>query len=404
MKNLKMSTSEKIVWTLTVLLIVSFTVLETYSWGRYLFLGIVGAIYLFFIGSNKKLQFPLAPFQKYALIFDGYIFLSAFWAWNKNATIVKGLSVFQIIVLLSIVYIYYSQNNNPKMIIYAVKWAGIIVALYTINYFGIDGIISASTSSYRIGNVFSNSNNIGLICAVSIFIAVYTIIYEKFDLESFFIIPCLLALTATQSRKALIFVVVGIICLILLKSKEENNLGKSIFVLFVLVIIILLGAKVISTMDIFSGINERMSGLFGLIDKSDVVDHSTKLRNDMSSLGISWWLKYPLTGIGVGNPYLLNVKYLGENAYLHNNYVELLCGGGIIGTILYYCAYIYILYELIKYRKEDFQIFVISFIWVLLTLILDYGMVTYYEKSQWFYIMIHFLNIRYLKRRSINEQ
>lgn len=60
---------------------------------------------------------------------------------------------------------------------------------------------------------------------------------------------------------------------------------------------------------------------------------------------------------------------------------------------------IYLIYNLIKYRKADFRIFIISFVWIILALAMDYGMVTYYEKTQWFYMMVYFLNIRYLRRK-----
>lgn len=400
MNKERLSFYEKIVWILTVCLIVCFTVLETYTWGRYLFLVLTVLIYFFYVYKKRKILFPVEQFQKYGLFFDGYVFLSCLWAWDKTATFGKGITIFQIVILFSFIYMYYAHKNDTRMLISAIKWAGIVVAIYTIFYFGIDGIITASTSYYRIDNTFSNANNIGMICAISIFIEIFCIIYEKLSWNSIFIVPCLLALTATQSRKALIFVVVSTIALIIMKSREEKNLKKTILTLIGLIVVFVLGIKLLSTLEIFAGVNDRMAGLFGMFGRgTNVVDHSTRLREQMSALGIAWWLKYPLSGIGIGCPYLLNSQFLGERAYLHNNYVELLCGGGIFGTVLYYLGYIYIIYNLIKYRKADFRIFIISFVWIILALAMDYGMVSYYEKTQWFYMMVHFLNIRYLRRK-----
>ena len=47
MNKERLSFDEKIVWILTVCLIVCFTVLETYTWGRYLFLVLTVFIYFF---------------------------------------------------------------------------------------------------------------------------------------------------------------------------------------------------------------------------------------------------------------------------------------------------------------------------------------------------------------------
>ena len=65
--------------------------------------------------------------------------------------------------------------------------------------------------------------------------------------------------------------------------------------------VIVLGIKLLSTLEIFAGVNDRMAGLFGMFGSgSNVVDHSTRLREQMSALGIAWWLKYTLTGIFIG--------------------------------------------------------------------------------------------------------
>lgn len=61
-----------------------------------------------------------------------------------------------------------------------------------------------------------------------------------------------------------------------------------------------------STLEIFAGVNDRMAGLFGMFGSgSNVVDHSTRLREQMSALGI------PLSCM-VSH----NLSYL-INGYLH---------------------------------------------------------------------------------------
>ena len=150
---------------------------------------------------------------------------------------------------------------------------------------------------------------------------------------------------------------------------------------------------------IFEGSMERMRGLLAFWTDSGEADHSTILRNDMVTLGIDTWKSHPLGGIGIGNPHILARDYLKYDAYLHNNFVELLCGGGLVGFILYYAMFIYLFVCLFKYRKADFEAFSVALIWLGLMLIMNYGMVTYYSKLQWYYLLVHFVNVSQLRRK-----
>ena len=74
----------------------------------------------------------------------------------------------------------------------------------------------------------------------------------------------------------------------------------------------------------------------------------------LALVDIGWDLFYqsPITGVGVNNPSVLTYFLYGkENYYLHNNYIELLAGTGIIGLLAYYSMYVYIAYNLIRYRN-----------------------------------------------------
>ena len=86
---------------------------------------------------------------------------------------------------------------------------------------------------------------------------------------------------------------------------------------------------------------------------------------------------------------------------MHNNFVELLCSGGLIGFLIYYGMYFYLFQNLLRYKHADRKHFEICFVWLVLMLIMDYAMVSYYEKPQWIYLMIHFLNISCLKKKSM---
>ena len=85
--------------------------------------------------------------------------------------------------------------------------------------------------------------------------------------------------------------------------------------------------------------------------------------------------------------------------YLHNNYVELLCGGGIAGFALYYSMHIYCIKHLFRLRKVNEPLSALMFTWCLLMLVMDYGKVSYYSKVDVFYRMTVFLSVEEMKRR-----
>ena len=151
-------------------------------------------------------------------------------------------------------------------------------------------------------------------------------------------------------------------------------------------------------LEVFDGIRERMEGILDAVLGNGKVDHSTMVRNDLRSLGLEWFLKYPFGGVGIANPHILAAKFLNFDAYLHDNFVEMLCGGGIVGFCLYYAMYIYLFRQLWKYRNVDRRRTAFFMLWLLLMLAMNYGMVTYYSKSQNFYLMIHFINVIDLRR------
>ena len=154
-------------------------------------------------------------------------------------------------------------------------------------------------------------------------------------------------------------------------------------------------------MDRFSGVKERMLTMINAALGNGKVDHSTIVRNKMKQLGLEWFFKYPIKGIGIANPHILAAKYLNFDAYLHDNFVELLCGGGIIGFCLYYSMYAYLFFELWRYRKVEPVCVTFFAMWLFLMFAMNYGMVTYYSKSENYYMMINFFYVYQLKKKSL---
>ena len=392
----------QMIWILTVFLLACFLIFDMYTWGKYAFL--LASVLILFISvviDRGIIHFKIGAFQYFMAAFTAIVFFSAAWAISSDDSLIMSRTLFRILLCFSLVYLYYVRQNSISGLLSAVMWAGYIVAVYSIIFYGLNTVLAATIgANTRLNSEYSNVNSIGMACALSCLIQFYYLIYRKARLwNAVFAIPAVLMMAATQSRKAIVFLIVGILALFVLKNSDNKNFIKGFFRIMGGLAGIIVVIAVLSQLEIFSGITQRLTSFLNMFTGDGTVDSSTLKRNDMVSLGLTWWKKHPLLGIGIANPHIIVAQELGTDAYLHNNFVELLCGGGIIAFVLYYSMYVYLFINLWRYRRVNKELFCICFVWLLLMLAMDYAMVSYYSKSQWFYLMIQFINVECLKRR-----
>ena len=266
--------------------------------------------------------------------------------------------------------------------------------------YGVQEVVQAAITN-RLGLEFANVNTIGMACALSCVIQVFEwIFFRKIHLfEVVLIVPLILVVAATQSRKAIVYVIAGILLLVFFKNIDRKDFLKNIFKLIFSLLLIGLIFVALLQLEIFDGVKERLTGMFNSFFGAGEVDASTQIRNDMLALGFHLWGKNPLIGYGISNVHILANEYMGEDTYLHNNYVELLCGGGLVGFCLYYAMHVYLFVGFIKYRKANKALFSICMTWLVLTIIMDWGMVSYLMKSNSCYLMAMFVAVECLKKK-----
>lgn len=107
-------------------------------------------------------------------------------------------------------------------------WTGYIVCFYTVYFYGLDYFITVLSSSARIANDALNANTVGLLGANAIVMTLYYMLYDRPRWWHIIALPTLGILAATGSRKALVFVVAGIVLLFIFKSLRSANVVNSI--------------------------------------------------------------------------------------------------------------------------------------------------------------------------------
>lgn len=385
---------DKTIWILTLWWIIAIYLFTQQTWGRYYYFMASAAVFILTaVRRHGKVNLRIRAYHLYMIGFALFCGLSAVWAREPAAAISKCQTIILTVVCCSMMYPFYEEQESVEQLVTMLMWSGYIVALYSIQKFGLSTLLAATVSRHtRMDFGYNNSNTIGMICALSIVIQVYKIIYGERSLWSLLMMPSIVVVAASQSRKALILMPVGVMMVMLLKNAGNKNVVKgfvkAVFSIAVLVIVII----GLSQLSIFNGMNERMERMFNSFTGEGIVDNSSIVREKMREAGITQFLKTPLVGIGIGGSGSITDLAIGSRTYLHNNYVELLACGGILGTLLYYIPYISCLRVFCKKKSIRNRHTVICITIMFVLLVMDYGLVSYYDKLQYFYVMMFFIH------------
>lgn len=356
---------------------------------------------LFFIKNKWHFPFFIKDFQASMLIFAIYCLLSSFWARSNVDATNSAITVIEILLCMTVVYYAFYQFDDIEPLLMSLIWGGYIIAIYYLfSYGGISTAIDNASQGIREGVDFANINTIARAMAVVIVANFYMLRNSKRKIRYIGIFLPIVALLATQSRAPLIETIFGIIFLMFLNAAKNKRVFNFIFSLIIIIIIIFLISKLIQRVSIFNGVLLRMEGLISLFSQdSRIIDSSVEFRQKLIDLGANLFKANPIFGVGMGNAHRYVLEYYGSDYYLHNNYIELLASGGIIGFIIYYQMHFRLLINLKKYSEvpDDYNMF--CFTMMLMLLIADYGGVLYYNKEFYFYIIICYICLEKSKNR-----
>ena len=399
-KPIEGSIGDKIIWFLTTVLLACFIILDTNTYISYILIGITGLILLVMLFRYRfKLPVTIGTFHYSILAFSAYCAITALWAIDKSAAIDRAITVFEILVCMSVLYCHYSQKNSVLELLDCVRWAGYVLTIYAILFYGFDTIRATLDAGERLENSFANINSIAMLASISLVLTVFRLFFYKFSLSIVFAIPEIILVASSGSRKALTIVAVGVVLVLLFRFSSKNIL-KTILRYIVIALICAVCALIVLQLPMFSGILERMDGLIAMLTGKGEVDHSAWLREQYILAGLKQFTKTPILGIGIANSNFITTMVEGKDTYLHNNFVELLACGGLVGFAIYYYIILWPLVKLWKGRKKGDPCTIAVIILLLILLMMDYGSVSYYSKNTYFYFMIYFLQVDVLYKHS----
>ena len=397
--------SDKIIWILTVVLFASFFLLEVITWGKYLFIILIALIALLSSQNPHDIfVIRIHPFQKFGFIFGLYCLTTAFWAMSPARAIEKGFSVLQIVFFFSFVYNYYVKDNNLDYLLSAIKIGAFLVVGYTILYYGGFSAISLASqvAEVRLNNSFSNVNEIGMLSALACILQINEIYKtKKIDWQCVLMIPAIFVIAATQSRTALFVLFVGIGMLLFFYFLTGPMSTKKIIKYFLLALVAIALVFLVINSGIFSGTIGRIEN--GTTAQGNFFYNPYTLRGKYKKIGWEYFKDNPIFGIGIGSSWEMLFQTVGKHTYTHDNYIELLSSGGVVGFILYYSMYVYLISNIVTYRRTDPDNAILCIVLILIFLITDTTTVSYTSKERYLFLMFIFIEVLRMRNIAINN-
>lgn len=335
---------------------------------------------------------------KYLSLFIIYSGITTLWAINPSYVVIRLKTLLQIFIMSIFVYQVFYKTQKFESLRNLFVITGVLFFGFTILTYGFNGLISALLGGIRLGKEISQENVFGMYASTLGVIYLYMIIYEK-KYKYFYLFSMMIVLiTASGSRKAFLTILFGFIVILLMKFGLKR--------FYKIILYLLIGgitSYIVLQMPIFNLVLQRVSELVDVLSGGQS-DYSAVLRKEFIISGLHWFYNRPLNGYGVDNYQILASMYLGTPSYAHNNYIELLVNGGIIGFTTYYVMYYKVLAKLIKRVRIKSCINNILILIFSMFLFYDTASVSYLTKINYIFIAIGFAYVkRYYYKNEMNK-
>ena len=188
------------------------------------------------------------------------------------------------------------------------------------------------------------------------------------------------------SKKALLILVLSVSVMYILTRRNKLTVTLIVVAVILVVYQVLLAVPALYRV-VGYRIEEWVQGTISMLKLdaytlNELMDtslaNSDRVRYNMVFRGLEWAKEKPILGYGMANYIILYARTYGNYLYAHNNYIEILVGLGIVGLVWYYSLHTWIVTRLWKPARTN-RYAKIAMMLMILTLVLDFGLVSYLE-------------------------
>lgn len=333
------------------------------------YVAFIGLVF-FQVCQTKKVK--ITKYTIWYTIFVAFCGFSYFWAMSHEFFKQSFFTIGALLIFNIALCNYVDSKEKLNKVIKYFVFANIFTAIKILLLYNIYSGIAAERITEITGIYF---NTIAQVMAFSSILTVYIFKICRKKIYLVFLLVQFCAILLTESRKGFLIPIAGIMLMLFLEKKTIKT-----FITYIIVgIIAIVGIFVfLRTNDAFY---QEMQDLYNSMVEKDTQDYSINLREFFIDTGMQIFEDNPILGIGLNNfaYYVKNYTEYTEARYSHNNYIEMLSCLGIVGLILYYWLYIYILVKLFKKvmkNRSNLEV-ILGFTLVFVLMIFEWGIVSY---------------------------
>lgn len=348
---------------------------------------------------------------------NSYIFfllscmISVTYSFAQKDSLAKIKTIFILLLFLFALTEFLRNTENIFFMLRAVALSAIIAGIYLL-------VKSDWATGSRMTGVIGDSNQVGAYLAYSLTVLMYC--HKRKLIPAFICFPATILMLSVSilsgSRSSTVITLFSIGAFVILTVKKNKFKPLKLLSLFIFGILILLiifhlimtnellykiiGSRFVSFFEIMSGGNSS-------INENSIIERTLMRDLAFQKFTESVGTFFGGNGIGYFSAYYLSLG--GRYCFCHNNYVELLSGVGIIGTVFYYFPYISSGYYALKNYSSIYKYEAITVIILLIQIsLMHWFVVFYYQKLEFIFISIIICFGKILKnensvRRQANE-
>ena len=351
------------------------------------------------------------PLNRFLVGYALYIFwsiLSLLWCVNLSGGYIRLIHMMQTFAVGTICAYYCTSRDNVNRLLDVYLYGTIFISLYCFTQdfatLSIWARLGRSTFDHAGQNIIYYS----CILITATIIALYRV-FEQEDRRAvnmaIFVFIYLCGLL-TAVRKCLI--IPAIFAIVYLFLKNRKSAIKLIFAMAVLSFVGMIAYDFI--IERFPSMSYRMQSLVTDVTsdaKASIYGNSYAERKWLREYAVEVFNTHPVFGVGIGQFRFYAARY-GMDLFAHNNFLELLANTGIIGFLIYYSNYLFLIRKSLRNIKSEEDsavsggIFCLSFIVALL--VMEYGQVTYYQPyAMLILVLMNSLSDKYQVRITLNR-
>jgi len=332
--------------------------------------------------SGNKIVFAYFMFAIFSL-------MSSFWAKDFNMAMLKSFQLVSISINIFIIFNIIKNYHIDNYFIY-----GVLIGSF-FNYLFAFELVPSPVEIYlvdRLQGTVGNPNALSVVMIISIFLSIVYLTKEKEKSNIFLyyyqyinIILALYLIIMSVSRKGIVFGFALVFLQILMSMKDVKSFLRFASMSAIGIFVFMNFINLDDLWALYDKIIYRFDVLGEGLAHTDSRAGSTGIRLYLAEIGLELFENHPLVGVGINN----FRAYSPGGLYSHNNYVELLAGVGLIGTMTFYSIYVFIFQKILRVYKTDIKFIFTFFLIVLLGM--DMASVSYYNKLILYTLLITYM-------------